>query len=151
MVKTLDARTSQGSNGTGELNLDNFINGIPLLMAQVGLQVKNPGPWLRTFFSGTINLTAYNLPSQGSLGIEVYRESDGIQALVYFSYVIVRGNRLVSPCTLTFNGSDYNVPAPSSGQVTYTVYSVFTYNPQYSITNFRIGPESFNATIYSDD
>nr|WP_154959147.1 hypothetical protein [Paenibacillus xylanexedens] len=150
MVKTLDARTSQGSNGMGILN-PAFTNGVPLLMAQVGLQVKSPGPWIRTFFSGSIKFQAVNLPISGFLGVEVYRESDGLRQLVYQVGTVVRAGRLVSPCTLTFNGSDYNVPAPSSGQVTYTVYSVYTYNPQYSITNFRIGPESFNATIYSDD
>lgn len=49
MVQTLDARTSQGSNGQNPVT-PSFTNGVPILFAQVGLQVNNPGTSIRTFF-----------------------------------------------------------------------------------------------------
>lgn len=55
MVKTLDARTSQGSNGQ-QILTPSFTNGVPLLFAQVGLQISNPGMSIRTFFRGSSKL-----------------------------------------------------------------------------------------------
>ncbi|RAW13713.1 hypothetical protein [Paenibacillus taichungensis] len=150
MVKTLDARTSQGSNGQNMVT-PSFTNGVPLLFAQVGLQVNNPGTWIRTFFSGVVELTANQLPVNGDLVIEVYRGLGASQQLVYRAGTIVLSNPFFSPCVFSFTGSDFNIPAPSNGQLVYSVYATFTYNPIYDVTNVRLGPESFNATVYSDD
>ncbi|WP_145322778.1 hypothetical protein [Paenibacillus xylanexedens] len=150
MVKTLDARTSQGSNGQNILT-PSFTNGVPQLFAQVGLQVNNPGMVIRTLFSGIIEITADQLPVNGDLVIEVYRGLSNSQQLVYRAGTIVQANPFFSPCVLTFTGSDYNVTPPGNGQLIYSVYATFTYNPNFSVNNLRLGPESFNATVYSDD
>ncbi|WP_413408499.1 hypothetical protein [Paenibacillus amylolyticus] len=150
MVKTLDARTSQGSNGHNILT-PSFTNGVPQLFAQVGLQVSNPGMFIRTFFSGIIEVTANQLPVNGNFVIEVYRGLSSSQQLVYRAGTIVQANAFFSPCVLSFTGSEYNVPPPGSGQLVYSVYAIFTYDPSFSINNLRLGPESFNATVYSND
>ncbi|MEO2258793.1 hypothetical protein ABGV43_18060 [Paenibacillus amylolyticus] len=150
MVKTLDARTSQGSNGLNNLT-PSFTNGVPQLFAQVGLQVSNPGMFIRTFFSGIIEVTANQLPVNGNFVIEVYRGLSSSQQLVYRAGTIVLANEFFSPCVFSFTGSDYNVPPPENGQLIYSAYATFTYNPSFSVNNVRLGPESFNATVYSDD
>ncbi|WP_053780995.1 hypothetical protein [Paenibacillus xylanivorans] len=150
MVKTLDARTSQGSNGQHVLT-PSFTNGVPLLFAQVGLQISNPGMWVRTFFSGIIEVTANQLPVNGNLVIEVYRGLGISQQLVYKATTNVLDNPFFSPCVLSFTGSDFNVPPPGNGQLVYSAYATFSYNPIYNVSNVRLGPESFNATVYSDD
>ncbi|MBT2770909.1 hypothetical protein J7J47_01510 [Halomonas sp. ISL-60] len=149
MVKTLDARTSQGSNGTNILT-PSFTNGVPLLFAQVGLQVSNPGMVIRTLFSGIIEVTANQLPVNGDLVIEVNRGL-GSSQLVYRAGTIVRANPFFSPCVFSFTGSDYNVTPPGNGQLVYSVYATFSYNPIFGVSNVRLGPESFNVTVYSDD
>ncbi|MGC5772899.1 hypothetical protein [Paenibacillus pabuli] len=150
MVKTLDARTSQGSNGQQVLH-PSFTNGVPLLFAQVGLQVSNPGMWIRTLFSGIVEVTASELPVNGNLVIEVYRGLGSSQQLVYATGTIVLANPFFSPSVLSFTGSDFNVPPPGNGQIVYSAYAIFSYNPIYNVSNVRLGPESFNATVYSDD
>ncbi|QLG40678.1 MULTISPECIES: hypothetical protein [unclassified Paenibacillus] len=150
MVKTLDARTSQGSNGQNIVT-PSFTNGVPQLFAQVGLQVNNPGMVIRTFFSGIVEVTADQLPVNGNLVIEVYRGLGSSQQLVYRAGTIVLDNPFFSPCVLSFSGSDYNVTPPVNGQLVYSVYAIFTYNPIYNVSNLRLGPESFNATVYSND
>ncbi|MGG4479957.1 hypothetical protein [Paenibacillus illinoisensis] len=150
MVKTLDARTSQGSNGRNILT-PSFTNGVPLLFAQLGLQVNNPGASVRTLFSGIVELTADDLPINGNLVIEVYRGLGASQQLVYRAGTIVLANEFFSPCVFSFTGSEYNVPTSGSGQIIYSAYAVFSYNPLFSVNNVRLGPESFNATMYSDD
>ncbi|MDN8588972.1 hypothetical protein B2I21_03840 [Chryseobacterium mucoviscidosis] len=150
MVKTLDARTSQGSNGQNIVT-PSFTNGVPLLFAQVGLQVSNPGTLIRTLFSGIIEVTANQLPVNGNLVIEVYRGLSSSQQLVYRAGTIVLSNPFFSPCVFRFSGSDYNVMPPGNGQLVYSVYATFTYNPSFNVSNLRLGPESFNATVYSDD
>ncbi|MBM6384038.1 MULTISPECIES: hypothetical protein [Paenibacillus] len=150
MVKTLDARTSQGSKGQGVLT-PSFTNGVPLLFAQVGLQVSNPGPIIRTLFSGIVTVTANQLFNNGSLAIEVYRGLGASQQLVYRAERTVLGNPFFSPCVLSFTGSDYNVAPPANGQLVYSAYATFSYGPDTGVSNVRLGPESFNATVYSDD
>ncbi|MFE6076522.1 hypothetical protein ACFVQB_18795 [Paenibacillus sp. NPDC057886] len=150
MVKTLDARTSQGSNGQNVV-ITSFTNGVPLLFAQVGLQISNPGTWIRTLFSGVIEVTANQLPINADLVIEVYQGLGSSQQLVYRAGTIVVANPFFSPCVFSFTGADFNVTPPSNGQLVYSAYATFTYNPIYSVSNVRLGPESFNTTVYSDD
>ncbi|NUU79159.1 hypothetical protein [Paenibacillus xylanilyticus] len=150
MVQTLDARTSQGSNGHNILT-PSFTNGVPLLFAQVGLQFNNPGAFIRTFFSGVVELTASQLSTNGELVIEVYRDLGSSQHLVYRAGTIVIANEFFSPCVFKFTGSDFNVPPPVNGQLVYSVYATFTFNPLFPVSNIRLGPESFNATVYSEE
>ncbi|WP_338709031.1 hypothetical protein [Paenibacillus amylolyticus] len=73
------------------------------------------------------------------------------QQLVYRAGTIILANEFFSPCVFSFTGSNYNVPTPGNGQLIYSAYANFTYNPSFSVNNVRLGPESFNATVYSDD
>ncbi|WP_408891950.1 hypothetical protein [Paenibacillus taichungensis] len=116
MIKTLDARTSQGSNGLYMVT-PSFTNGIPLLFAQVSLQVNNPGTSIRTFFSGIIEVTANHLPVNGNLVVEVYRGLGSSQQLIYRAGTVVLDNPFFSPCVFSFTGSDYNVTPPVNGQL----------------------------------
>lgn len=150
MVRTLDARTSQGSNGLYSLT-PSFTNGVPILFAQVALQVNNPGPFVRTLFAGIVELTANVLPVNGNLVIEVYRGLGASQQLVYRAGTIIVADQFFSPCVFSFTGSEYNVPTVGSSQIIYSVYATFSYNPLYNVSGLRLGPESFNATLYSDD
>ncbi|SCY07802.1 hypothetical protein SAMN05720606_102269 [Paenibacillus polysaccharolyticus] len=148
MVRTLDARTSLGSDGNTPLNI-HLITELPTLVGILGLNIVNPGPVIRTQFNGTYRISVdniFSLPS--SIQVNIFRGPTNAGAPIYtFSQPIYpeQGSVLVS-----FEGSDYNVPPPSTGQLTYSCYlTFFQSSPSQEAT--RLGPECFNAVAYSDD
>ncbi|MGF9696689.1 MULTISPECIES: hypothetical protein [Paenibacillus] len=148
MVRTLDARTSLGSNGVTPLNVPLTAN-TPTLVGILGLNIASPGPLIRTQFNGTYRLSVGNLSSQpSSIRIEIFRTSTNTGTPIYVVSVPIfpsEGSILAS-----FEGSDYNVPSPPSGQLIYSCYITFVpASPTEQAT--RIGPECFNAVAYSDD
>ncbi|KGP77736.1 MULTISPECIES: hypothetical protein [Paenibacillus] len=148
MVRTLDARTSLGSNGVTPLNAPLAPN-VPTLVGILGLNIFSPGPLIRTQFNGTYRISVANLSSiPSAVRFEIYRSASNSGTPVYVVQQPVfpsEGSILAS-----FEGSDYNVPAPPSGQLIYSCYVTFVpVSPSEVAT--RVGPECFNAVAYSDD
>ncbi|MBT2770910.1 hypothetical protein J7J47_01515 [Halomonas sp. ISL-60] len=148
MVRTLDARTSLGSNGITPLNIP-LASNTPTLVGVLGLNILNPGQLIRTHFNGTYRISVTNLSSQpSSVRFEIFRGPTNTGQPIYVVSQPVfpsEGSILAS-----FEGSDYNVPAPPTGQLVYSCYVTFVpVSPPTQAT--RIGPECFNAVAYSDD
>ncbi|MFE6076523.1 hypothetical protein ACFVQB_18800 [Paenibacillus sp. NPDC057886] len=148
MVRTLDARTSLGSNGIAPLNIL-LVPNTPTLVGILGLNIINPGLTIRTQFNGTYRISVANLSSQpSSVRFDIFRGSTNIGTPIYVvSQPIFPAE---SSILASFEGSDYNVPPPPSGQLIYSCYVTFVpASPMEQAT--RVGPECFNAVTYSDD
>lgn len=148
MVRTHDARTSLGSNGVNPLNVP-LAQNTPTLVGILGLNISNPGTLIRTQFNGTYRISVANLSSQpSSILIEIFRSSTHTGTPIYVvSQPIFPAE---SSILASFEGSDYNVSAPPSGQLIYSCYLTFVpVSPLEQAT--RVGPECFNAVTYSDD
>ncbi len=148
MVRTLDARTSLGSDGTTPLNIV-LVTRLPTLVGILGLNIVNPGPVIRTQFSGSYQIVVSNVISVPSvIQVDIFRGPTNTGTPIYTfqqSIFTVQNNVLLS-----FEGSDYNVPPPPSGQLTYSCYLTFLDSLSSQIAT-RLGPECFNAVAYSDD
>ncbi|RAW13714.1 hypothetical protein [Paenibacillus taichungensis] len=147
MVRTLDARTSLGSNGGSPLNIPLPAN-TPTLVGILGLNIFSPGPLIRIQFNGTYQISVTNLSSSpSSVQFAIYRGSTNTGTPVYVVSKPVFPNAGI--VIASFEGSDYNVPAPPSGQLVYSCYVTFA--PAGIEQATRNGPECFNAVAYSDD
>ncbi|MFS0869081.1 hypothetical protein [Paenibacillus xylanilyticus] len=148
MVRTLDARTSLGSAGITPLNVPLGPN-MPTLLGIVGLNIVNPGPLIRAQFNGTYRISVANLSSLPSfVRFEIFRGA------TYTGQPIYVVSQPVFPAESTilasFEGSDYNVPAPANNQLIYSCFATFVPGSA-SEQATRLGPECFNAVTYSDD
>jgi len=148
MVRTLDARTSLGSNGIVPLNAP-LPSNTPTLVGILGLNIVNPGAVIRTQFNGTYRISVANLSSlPSSVRFEIFRGPTNASPLVYVVSQPVFPS--AGSIMASFEGSDYNVPAPPSGQLVYSCYVTYVPVSPTEIAT-RVGPECFNAVAYSDD
>lgn len=148
MVRTLDARTSLGSAGITPLNVPLGAN-TPTLLGIVGLNILNPGPIIRTQFNGTYRISVSNVSSlPSSIRFEIFRGATYTGQPIYVLSQPVFPND--STILASFEGSDYNVPAPANEQLIYSCFATFV-PVSASEQATRLGPECFNAVAYSDD
>lgn len=148
MVRTLDARTSLGSNGVAPLNI-NLPANTPTLVGILGLNIINPGLLIRTQFSGTYRISVANLSSiPSAVRFEIYRGSTNTGTPIYVVQNPIFPT--VGSIIASFEGSDYNVPPPPSGQLIYSCYVTYVPASPAEVAT-RVGPECFNAVAYSDD
>ncbi|WP_413372027.1 hypothetical protein [Paenibacillus taichungensis] len=148
MVRTHDARTSLGSNGVAPFNVPLAPN-TPTLVGVLGLNIVNPGLVIRTQFNGTYRISVANLSSQpSSIRFEIFRGSTYTGTPIYVVSQPIFPS--VGSILASFDGSDYNVPPPPSGQLIYSCFVTFVpASPSEQAS--RVGPECFNAVAYSDD
>lgn len=148
MVRTLDARTSLGSNGITPLNIP-LAQNTPTLVGILGLNIVNPGLVIRTQFNGTYRISGSNLSSQpSSILFEIFRGPTNSGTPIYVVSQPIFPS--VGSILASFEGSDFNVPPPPTGQLIYSCYVTFVpASPSEQAS--RVGPECFNAVAYSDD
>lgn len=147
MVRTLDSRSSQ--NMSYPIIPDQFYSSVPVLIAQVGLQINDPGDLIRVNYSGVFGIFIDQISlSNIVLRTYVVRGTTMDSGLIVFMMDnVVSLNNIALTRAFSFTGSDYDVPPPDNGLL---IYSCFIYS---SLSNLvlRRGPESFNATAYCDD
>jgi hypothetical protein len=146
MTRFLDARTSQ--NVTYQQSTISSTPITPTLFGQVGLECLNPGGIIFVQFTATLTISFPANSTNLTILIQVVRGTLITDPMVYSSNLTIPATApvaesLIFPYTVT--GSEYNVPAPSNNQL---VYSAFI--SSNSTLPFRVGPESFNASAYSD-
>ncbi|MFD1676818.1 hypothetical protein [Alicyclobacillus fodiniaquatilis] len=142
----LDARTSQNASYSDSISVQ--LTDTPQLVGQIGLIVTGAVSPIRVQLEWTLSL-------QSNVGIAAAVPAAPQQAFPSVTIAIVRGT--LSTDTLVYSvsynaitqvisdvASDYNVPVPNSGQLTYTMF-VSTNTTGI----FRVGPESFNGAAYS--
>ncbi len=146
MVRTLDSRSSQ--NMSYPVLPDQFYGVEPILIAQVGLQIYNPGELIRVHFSGILGVSANPISSsEVSIRTFVVRGFDVETGAIVFIMDNVVDLFNVQTQTLSFTGSDYDIPPPDDDMLVYTCFV----SSDLDGAIYRRGPESFNATAYCND
>lgn len=146
MVRLLDARTSQ--NASYQQSINSATAADPILFGLVGLDCFNPVGTIRVQFTATTTIAIPGGATSLRVFIYIVRGSLISDPIVYSGILGIPATApvaepLIFPFTVT--GSDYNVPAPPSGQL---IYSAFISSNSTQLV--RVGPESFNVIAYSD-
>ncbi|TMU84344.1 glycosyltransferase [Bacillus sp. BHET2] len=149
MTVLLDARTSQNASFENSINIP--LTDGPVLTGIVGLNTTGAAGSVTTQFGGTV--TVQGRP--GSLGlagitINIYRGQDPTGTLVYSATEnmnFTQGTATENPITvISFAGSDFQVANPDD----LLIYTMFVQTSTAGTGNIllRVGPESFNASVY---
>ncbi|WP_342048894.1 hypothetical protein [Bacillus sp. OTU530] len=93
---------------------------------------------------GTVTVQLPAIPVATSITATIVRGTT-LSDLIIYSVREALELSVLGPQVLSFAASDFNVSIPAGGQVVYTVFISAS-----TIGTVRVGPESFNATIYSD-
>jgi hypothetical protein len=146
MVNFLDARTSQNISTSNAIAIP--VTATPALFGTLGLNTTGAGPNLRVQFTATVcisSLATIAVP----ITISIFRGVGPGAVLVYRAtdQPIAAGavgalNRRI----ITVTGSDYQ--PPNTGLLIYQAF--VNTEGGVAVAPTRTGPESFNASAYSD-
>jgi len=139
---SLDARTSQNASYANSINIP--VSTTPQLFAQLTLTTTGATQNLRTQITGTVAVQLPLVPLVTSVTITIVRGTTPSD-LVISSVRGVLDTSIIGPQVLSFTASDFNVPIPDNNRVVYTAFISAS-----ALGTVRVGPESFNATLYSD-
>ncbi|KAA9013581.1 hypothetical protein [Niallia endozanthoxylica] len=142
MAKLLDARTSQNASYANSIGI--LITTTPQLFARLTLNTTGATGLVRTQISGTVAVQLPLLPVLTTVTVRIVRGTAPTDFLVY-SAEDTLDTSILGPQILSFSASDFNVPIPASNSIVYTAFIEAS-----AVGTIRVGPESFNATIYSD-
>ncbi|REE55372.1 hypothetical protein A8990_17112 [Paenibacillus taihuensis] len=141
MGQLIDARTS--SNITTVLDeFDTFPLDTYVLVGQVGLDIPpGTGGTIRVQLTGMVGAALpTDFPTSFLLELYLVRGLTVNDMLIFKSL-----NAFESGIhTISFSASDYNVPAPVSGLLPYTLFAIAR-----SEGIGRVGPENLNASAYT--
>ncbi|PAE44080.1 hypothetical protein [Bacillus sp. 7884-1] len=146
MVNFLDARTSQNistSNATGIP-----VTATPALFGTLGLNTTGAGPNLRVQFTATVSISSLATIAV-PITITIFRGVGPDAVLVYRATELPIALGAVGALNrriITVTGSDYQPPNPG-----FLIYQAFVNTEGgVAVAPTRTGPESFNASAYSD-
>jgi len=140
MTQVIDARTSQNASYAGSIAAPILFIGTPQLVGQIGLNTLGTTGIPRVQLTGTVSVT---LPlALAGITVTVVRGTLPTDPLVY-SATQTFDLTILAPQVITFTASDYNPPLEP--QLTYTMFVASNI-----LGTVRVGPESFNGTLYSD-
>lgn len=142
MVKLLDARTSQNASYANSLSIP--VTTPPQLFAQLTLNTIGATQNLRTQINGTVSVQLPLLPVATSVTVTIVRGTTPSDLIIY-SVSQFLSVSIIGPQVISFTASDFNVPITANNRVVYTAFI----SASLAGTT-RVGPESFNATIYSN-
>lgn len=142
MTILLDARTSQNASFANSINVPITAVNAPQLFAQLTLNLAGATGLIRSQFTGVIALQLSVLPVTTTATITVVRGTTPSD-LIIFSEAQNLNASIIGPQVFAFTGSDFNVP--NAGTVVYTVFISVS-----ALGTTRVGPESFNALVFSD-
>ncbi|SEO55910.1 hypothetical protein [Paenibacillus sp. OV219] len=143
LSKLLDARTSQNASNGNSINIE-LLADTPTMIGVVGLIVTGASGIIRVQLSGIAAIDIpEKLPEEKVVALGAIRGTLPTDPIIgYTRYEFSRAESGVKILHLT--ASDYNVPFPASHEL---VYSLFLFSSEGCT---RIGPESFNASAFSD-
>lgn len=144
MATLVDARTSQNASTGNSIAIPILAINTPQLFGQVGLKTEKykSGP-LRVQFTGTVAIQ----PPLALVGITV----TVVRGILPTDPIVYSGTStfnlsVLAPQLITFSCADYiTSPSDIPPQLNYTVFV-----SSNLVGAFRVGPESFHATAYSD-
>jgi len=142
MARLLDARTSQNASYANSISIP--VGTTPQLFAQQTLNTTGATQNLRTQISGTASVQFSALPIATTITITIVRGTTPSDLIIY-SVRQVLDISILGPQVLSFSASDFNVPITANNTVVYTAFISAS-----AIGTVRVGPESFNLSVYSD-
>ncbi|KKI93652.1 hypothetical protein WQ54_03330 [Bacillus sp. SA1-12] len=144
MAKLLDARTSQGASYANSISVP--VTTTAQLFGRLTLNAAGGTGLIRTQISGTVAIQLPDLPVVTTITITVVRQSSSSNpSVLIYSVEETLDTSILGPQVLSFTASDFNVPPSFDNRIAYLAFiSADTGGAT------RVGPESFNATIYSD-
>ncbi|MEW9700286.1 hypothetical protein [Paenibacillus sp. SI8] len=140
MTQLLDARTSQNASFNNSISIPITVINTPQLAGQVGLETGLATSLIRAQFNGIVTLQLPLIPLATTINVFVVRGTLPTDPEV-FGVSEALNLAILGPQSITFTGSDYNVPLTSF--LTYTMFVSST-----ALGAIRVGPESFNAAAY---
>jgi len=143
MSNLLDARTSQNASYANSISIP--VTTTPQLFAQLTLDTTGATRNLRTQITGTAAIQLPLIPVLSSVIVTIVRGTTPSDIIIY-SVRDVLDTSIVGPQVISFTASDFNVPITANNRVVYTAF--ISTDAAAGVT--RVGPESFNATIYSE-
>jgi hypothetical protein len=142
MVKLLDSKTSQNASYANSLSIP--ISTTPELFARLTLNTAGATGTVRTQLVGTVGVQVPALPITTNITVTIVRGTT-LSDLVIYSAREKLDLSILGPQVLSFTASDFNVPIPPNNQVVYTAFISADL-----LGTIRVGPESLNATMYSN-
>jgi len=142
LAKLLDAQTSQNASYANSISIP--VSTTPQLFAQLTASTAGATGTVRTEMTGTVTVQLPLLPVATSITVTIVRGTT-LSDLIIYSVRQVLELSVLGPQVLSFTASDFNVPITANNQVVYTAFVSASV-----IGTVRVGPESFNATVYSD-
>ncbi|MED4003635.1 hypothetical protein [Priestia aryabhattai] len=142
MAQLVDAKSSQNASYANSISIP-VLATAQQIFAQLTLSTAGATEPLNTLMTGTLAVQLPLLPVATTITITIVRGTNPSDLAIYS----VRENLTLSvlgPQVISFTASDYNVPIPANGQLTYTAFIGANV-----LGTVRVGPESFNATTYS--
>lgn len=140
MVQLLDAQTSQNASYANSISIP--VSTTPQLAGQLTMSLAGASGVIRVQFSGVIGLKLPTPPIATVVQVTIVRGKT-LSDLIIFSEQLALDTSIIGPQDLSFAASDFNVPNISP--ITYTMFVSAS-----ALGTTRVGPESFNATAYSD-
>ncbi|MGV3464437.1 MAG: hypothetical protein ACO1OT_03990 [Heyndrickxia sp.] len=142
MAQLIDARTSQNASYANSISIP--VSTTPQLFAQLTLNTTGAGQNMRTQISGTAAVQLPLVPVATTITITIVRGNSPSDLIIYSAREVL-DTSVIGPQLISFTASDFNVPITANNRVVYTAYISASV-----LGTTRVGPESFNATIYSD-
>ncbi|WP_066369544.1 hypothetical protein [Neobacillus fumarioli] len=142
MAKLLDAQISQNASYANSISIP--VSTTPQLFAQLTASTFGATGTVRTEMTGTVTVQLPLIPFATSITVTIVRGTT-LSDLIIYSVRQVLDLSVLGPQVLSFTASDFNVPITANNQVVYTAFVSAS-----AIGTVRVGPESFNAAVYSD-
>ncbi|MEJ9227118.1 hypothetical protein [Priestia aryabhattai] len=142
MAQLVDAKSSQNASYANSISVP-VLATAQQIFAQLTLSTAGATGPLNTLMTGTLAVQLPLLPVATTVTVTIVRGTN-LSDLQIYSVSENLTLSVVGPQVISFTASDFNVPLPSNGQVTYTAFISANV-----LGTVRVGPESFNAAIYS--
>ncbi|WP_308639665.1 hypothetical protein [Paenibacillus silvisoli] len=144
MGRLIDARTSMNIDAMSPTVTDFFPSFVPVLMGQVGLNVPpDTTGIIRVQLTGMAGLFSSDPDDISTLILTIVRGTSPTDPQVFLSANNYNPEE-AGFHTIEISAADYNVPAPASGVLAYSLFGMAT-----SAMIGRVGPENLNASAYT--
>ncbi|CAH0118511.1 MULTISPECIES: hypothetical protein [unclassified Paenibacillus] len=143
MARLIDSQISQNSGSFGAPNT--VLDGTPQLFGTLGLITAGAGPNLRVILNATVTIGSV-LTVLTPAVVQIFRGVGPGATLIYTAVTTLPllGVAALTTIPITVTAADFNPPNPG-----FLTYQAFVFVGGVAVVT-RIGPESFNATAYSD-
>lgn len=142
MSQLVDAKSSQNASYANSISVP-VLATAQQIFAQLTLSTAGATGPLNTLMTGTLTVQLPILPVATTVTLTIVRGTN-VSDLEIYSVSENLTLSVLGPQVISFTASDFNVPIPGNGQITYTAFISANV-----LGTVRVGPESFNAAIYS--